>query len=171
MRLDKLIRLERDVFLAYASMPSQDVMQAQLPSYSAQILVNSLINMQIKPDYQMHHIKTDPVPLPERIAKISLTLSQKGHGTFTELLDKNQGRVGVVVSFVAILELIKRGMVGFADGEDALQKSEVNMDIVQNFELAVMETPKSKKTKQTDPLMNLNNTGFNLAEQTLYWLH
>lgn len=170
LRLDSLIRLERDVFLAYASMPSDEVMQNELPSYSPQILVNSLINMQIKPDYQMHHIKTDPVPLPQRIAKISLELSKKGHGTFNELLEKSQGRVGVVVSFVAILELLKRGLIGFAEGDDALLKSEINVDIVNDFELAVMEN-NSKKGKQNDPLLNINNTGFNINEQTLYWLH
>lgn len=170
-RLDGLIRLERDVFLAFASLPSSEAMKAELPSYSPQILVNSLINMQIKPDYQMHHIKTDPVPLPERIAKISLILSQKGSSTFAQLLDDSQGRVGVVVSFVAILELLKRGLIGFADGEDALLKSEINTDVAQNFELEVMDSKKSKKSKQTNPLLNINNTGFDLSKQTLYWLH
>ena len=170
-RLDSLIRLERDVFLAFASLPSSEAMKAELPSYSPQILINSLITMQIKPDYQMHHIKTDPVPLPERIAKISLMLSQQGSGTFAELLDETQGRVGVVVSFVAVLELLKRGLIGFADGDDALLKSEINVDIAQSFQLEVMDAPTSKKGKQKDPLFNINNTGFDLSEQTLYWLH
>ncbi len=170
-RLDNLIRLERDVFLAFVSLPSSEVMQAELPSYSPQILVSSLINMQMKPDYQMHHIKTDPVPLPERIAKISLMMSQKGSGTFAELLDVSQGRVGVVVSFVAVLELLKRGLIGFADGEDALLKSEVHVDVAQNFELEVMEGSRAKKSKQKDPLLNINNTGFDLSKQTLYWLN
>ena len=118
LRLDGLIRFERDVFVAFTSLPSTQVMQIHRPKFSAQILVNSLVNMQIKPDYQMHHIKTDPVPLPERIAKISQVLSKQGQATFYELLDKTQGRVGVVVSFVAVLELIKRGFVGFGDDGD-----------------------------------------------------
>ena len=127
--------------------------------------------MQIKPDYQMHHIKTDPVPLPERIAKISLMLSQQGSGTFVQLLDKTQGRVGVVVSFVAVLELLKRGLIGFACGDDALLNSETNTDIIQSFQLEVMDAPIFQKSKQKDPLFNINNTGFDLSEQTLYWLH
>lgn len=170
-RLDNLIRLERDVFLAFVSLPTREAMRAKLPNYSPQILINSLINMQIKPDYQMHHIKTDPVPLPERIAKISLMLSQQGSGTFVQLLDKTQGRVGVVVSFVAVLELLKRGLIGFAFGDDALLNSETNTDIIQSFQLEVMDAPIFQKSKQKDPLFNINNTGFDLSEQTLYWLH
>lgn len=171
LRLDNLIRLERDVFLAFVSLPTREAMRAKLPNYSPQILINSLINMQIKPDYQMHHIKTDPVPLPERIAKISLMLSQQGSGTFVQLLDKTQGRVGVVVSFVAVLELLKRGLIGFACGDDALLNSEINTDIIQSFQLEVMDAPIFQKSKQKDPLFNINNTGFDLSEQTLYWLH
>ncbi|MCG7412787.1 segregation and condensation protein A [Moraxella nonliquefaciens] len=171
LRLDNLIRLERDVFLAFVSLPTREAMRAKLPNYSSQILINSLINMQIKPDYQMHHIKTDPVPLPERIAKISLMLSQQGSGTFVQLLDKTQGRVGVVVSFVAVLELLKRGLIGFACGDDALLNSEINTDIIQSFQLEVMDAPIFQKSKQKDPLFNINNTGFDLSEQTLYWLH
>lgn len=114
--IDGLMRLERDVFLAFASLPDAAVMQAQLPKYSPELLVNSLITMQIKPDYQMHTVGMDAVPLSERIASISRQLSQVGQATFAQLLDKKQGKIGVVVSFVALLELIKRGLVGF-DGD------------------------------------------------------
>ena len=111
-RLDDLVRLERDVFLAMVSMPSQDVMNAELPNYSANLLIDSLFKMQLQPDYQMHNIKVDAVPLADRIASISRQLSTEGTRSFYELLDKAQGKIGVVVSFVAILELIKRQLVG-----------------------------------------------------------
>ncbi|MFP5303442.1 segregation/condensation protein A, partial [Cobetia sp. SIMBA_158] len=58
-RLDNLVRLERDVFLAMVSMPGQDVMNAELPSYSPNLLIDSLFKMQLQPDYQMHTIKVD----------------------------------------------------------------------------------------------------------------
>ncbi|HCN17555.1 MAG: segregation/condensation protein A [Psychrobacter sp.] len=111
-RLDNLVRLERDVFLAMVSMPSQDVMQAELPSYSPTLLIDSLFKMQLQPDYQMHTIKVDAVPLADRIASISRQLSTDGARSFYELLDKSQGKIGVVVSFVAVLELIKRQLIG-----------------------------------------------------------
>lgn len=116
-RIDALMRLERDVFLAYASLPSPEALaKARLenqPTYPATLLVDSLIKMQLKPDYQMHHIKADTVPLAERMASISRWLASRGQGTFFEVLDKSQGKIGVVVSFVAILELAKQRMLKF----------------------------------------------------------
>ncbi|WP_262880662.1 segregation and condensation protein A [Psychrobacter sp. ANT_WB68] len=111
-RLDNLVRLERDVFLAMVSMPSQDVMNAELPNYSPNLLIDSLFKMQLQPDYQMHSIKVEAVPLSDRIASISRQLSTAGAHSFYELLDKTQGKIGVVVSFVAVLELMKRQLVG-----------------------------------------------------------
>ncbi|WP_352310601.1 segregation/condensation protein A [Psychrobacter sp. W2-37-MNA-CIBAN-0211] len=111
-RLDSLVRLERDVFLAMVSMPSQDIINAELPNYSPNLLIDSLFKMQLQPDYQMHSIKVDTVPLADRIASISRQLSTDGARSFYELLDKAQGKIGVVVSFVAVLELMKRQLVG-----------------------------------------------------------
>ena len=116
-RLDNLVRLERDVFLAMVSMPSQDVMNAELPNYSPNLLIDSLFKMQLQPDYQMHNIKVDAVPLSDRIASISRQLSTDGARSFYELLDKSQGKIGVVVSFVAVLELMKRQLVGVINAD------------------------------------------------------
>lgn len=127
-RLDSLVRLERDVFLAMVSLPSTDVMQAELPSYSPTLLIDSLFKMQLQPDYQMHNIKVDAVPLSDRIASISRQLSTGSARSFYQLLDKSQGRIGAVVSFVAVLELMKRQLVGVvsSDVEADKEASQIN---------------------------------------------
>ncbi len=125
-RLDNLVRLERDVFLALVSVPSQDVMNAELPNYSPNLLIDSLFKMQLQPDYQMHTIKVDAVPLSDRIASISRQLSTDGARSFYELLDKSQGKVGVVVSFVAVLELMKRQLVGVVNNNPESQSAAHN---------------------------------------------
>lgn len=155
-RLDGLIRLERDVFLAFTSLPSQQAMQAQLPSYSPNLLINSLINMRLKPVNQTHTVNIDPVPLPQRIASITHILSQKGQSTFAELLDKQQGKLGVVVSFVAVLELIKRGLIGFAQfaSTDDGDTDDLDEGLFAN-------------QHGNDSHHNTHN----LNEQILYWLH
>ena len=126
--LDSLVRLERDVFLAMVSLPSTDVMQAELPCYSPTLLIDSLFKMQLQPDYQMHNIKVDAVPLSDRIASISRQLSTGSARSFYQLLDKSQGRVGAVVSFVAVLELMKRQLVGVvsSDVEADKETSQIN---------------------------------------------
>ena len=128
-RLDNLVRLERDVFLAMVSMPSQDVMNTELPSYSPTLLIDSLFKMQLQPDYQMHTIKVDTVPLADRIASISRQLSTGSAHSFYDLLDKSQGKVGVVVSFVAVLELMKRQLIGVVSSDTDDNSS---MNVVNN---------------------------------------
>ena len=125
-RLDNLVRLERDVFLALVSVPSQDFMNTELPNYSPNLLIDSLFKMQLQPDYQMHNIKVDAVPLSDRIASISRQLSTDGARSFYELLDKSQGKIGVVVSFVAVLELMKRQLVGVVNNNPESQSAAHN---------------------------------------------
>lgn len=145
-RLDNLVRLERDVFLAMVSMPSQETMSAELPSYSPTLLIDSLFKMQLQPDYQMHTIKVDSVPLADRIASISRQLSTEGTRSFYELLDKAQGKVGVVVSFVAVLELMKRQLIG----------------------VVATESDSDSLASTTDGLQS--DTGNQLEQLTLQWL-
>ena len=138
-RLDNLIRLERDVFLAMASLPDPEVMAAELPNYPAEMLVESLLKMQLKPDYQMHNIKVDPIPLSDRIASISRQLSERGEGAFIELLDENQGRLGVVVSFVGVLELMKRQII------DVIAIEEAQNSTIDEPENTVNSSPKESQ--------------------------
>ena len=138
-RLDNLIRLERDVFLAMASLPDPEVMAAELPNYPAEMLVESLLKMQLKPDYQMHNIKVDPIPLSDRIASISRQLSERGEGAFIELLDENQGRLGGVVSFVAVLELMKRQII------DVIAIEEAQNSTIDEPENTVNSSPKESQ--------------------------
>ncbi|WP_169393152.1 MULTISPECIES: ScpA family protein [Psychrobacter] len=117
-RLDNSARLDRDVFLALASPPNQESINACLPKFSPDLLTASLLLMQQRPDYQLHSVKVDAVPLAERIVSISRQLQHAGSKSFFELLDKSQGSLGVVVSFVAVLELIKRQAVALITPHD-----------------------------------------------------
>ncbi|MFA9485644.1 MULTISPECIES: ScpA family protein [unclassified Moraxella] len=169
-RLDGLIRLERDVFLAWTSLPSVQAMRAELPKYSPNILINSLVNMHIKTDHQIHTVATDPVPLPERIADISQTMSKQGKATFKELLNPTQGKLGVVVSFVAILELIKRGLIGFGE---VMISNDIKAD-----DLFINPAPKKQKPSASlndqssaKQAVDVEHIAYAIDEQTLYWLH
>lgn len=146
-RIDGLLRLERDVFLAFTSMPSPEAMQKQLPKYSPELLVESLIHMKIRPEAITHTVQADSVPLSQRIASITRLISEKGISTFAELIDKSQGKIGIVVSFVAVLELMKRGLIGF----DEANSGKLN--------------PTKNDTYHD------NQNGQDLTKQSLHWLH
>lgn len=106
-RLNALVRLERDVFSAYASLPDPKIRKQHLPPYPTKLLSHAFIKLQ-KNTRQTHRIIADTVPLAERLVAIIGYLSTKKCANFSDILDKRQGKLGVVVSFMAILELIKQ---------------------------------------------------------------
>lgn len=57
------------------SLPGIDATQAGRSSYSPTLLAASLFKIQLQPDYQIHNIKVDAVPLSDRIDSISRQLA------------------------------------------------------------------------------------------------
>ncbi len=113
-RLNALVRLERDVFSAYASLPDPEVRKQHLPPYPATLLATSLQKIQRQTQTATHHIAADPVPLAHRLSAIKHYLCSHKRASFAELLQPTQGKLGIVVSVVAVLELLKRGLIAFA---------------------------------------------------------
>ncbi len=57
------------------------------------------------------------ITIREKITSILAALQKEGALTFTNLLSKNGNRVEIVVTFLAMLELVKRHMVGASQSE------------------------------------------------------
>lgn len=113
-RIDALIRLERDVYEAIASLPHDMADHAPIAeekTYDVQLLEKAMMGIALRPRLVEHEILADVVPLSERITEVSLKLKKFQFCRFTELIEPTQGRVGVVVSFVAILELLKQQLI------------------------------------------------------------
>jgi segregation and condensation protein A len=62
-----------------------------------------------------HHIQLDALSVREKMSHILACLQEqeKEHHSFTQLFDLKEGRLGVVVTFLAMLELLKQGMIEF----------------------------------------------------------
>lgn len=113
-KLDRLARLERDVFLAYASLPKKPP-----PIFAADKLKSAFIALSTTTTAPKNHaIKADNIPLATRIVAISEQLKKVKQASFLALLDKDQGKLGVVVSFIAVLELIKRRCIRAENSKD-----------------------------------------------------
>ena len=64
-----------------------------------------------RPEPVTHKIEQEPVLLEERIAYIEHMVESGEVLSFQELLKPNQGRMGMVVTFMAILELSRQQKV------------------------------------------------------------
>lgn len=118
VRIDKLIRLERDVHLAIVSLPDDSEPVVAEDSYDVALLQKAMMGIALRPRIIQHEIDADVVPLSERITDVSLKLQKFQFCRFLELIEPSQGRVGVVVSFVAVLELLKQRLIQITSRDD-----------------------------------------------------
>lgn len=111
--IEKLPRLERDVF-AVQTDSSQISIDRPLPSVSMQDLVLSLIEVFKRVELSTSHlIQMEALSVREKMTHILDALQNNEHCLFSGLFNIQEGRLGVVVTFLAMLELLKEGLLEF----------------------------------------------------------
>jgi segregation and condensation protein A len=111
-RLGQLNILERDIFDAKVS----PLERGQLyEGYHAQHLHDALLALFHRPEPLLHQIQHEAVSLEQCIEHIGQQLAAGGIVSFHQLLNPQQGRLGMVVTFMAILELIKQQQICVVD--------------------------------------------------------
>ena len=111
--LDDLPRSERDVFTISVTNPDAMVRQDIEPDVSLQDLVLAFQSVLKRVDaFQHHEISKERLSTRERMSQILVMLQNKSDFTeFSELFEISEGREGVVVTFLAILELVKESLI------------------------------------------------------------
>lgn len=110
--MDKQPRLQRDIFVAHASAPENIAATPLLAEVSLQDLAYNLQSLLKKAEHYEHHqIAREQLTTREKMAYILSLLSENEVKTFNQVIDLQEGRRGVVVSFLAILELVKEALV------------------------------------------------------------
>ncbi|WP_347453598.1 segregation/condensation protein A [Acinetobacter thermotolerans] len=104
-RLGKMDVLERDTFETNVHLG--DFIQPN-EGHSADLLRDSLLCIFNRPEPVIHQVQQEPVLLEERIAYIESRLDSGEVLSFAELLKPSQGRMGMVVTFMAVLELTRQ---------------------------------------------------------------
>lgn len=115
--LDEFPRLERDIHLASAEAP---VMERELPEPEVDLkeILQAFATVLRRSDlFEHHHIQRDSLSTREKMSQILLTISDNQFTPMLSLLRKDEGRMGVVVTFLAIMELIKEALVEIAQSE------------------------------------------------------
>lgn len=111
--LDKLPRLDRDVFTIKAD-SSEIVVEKPLPTVSMKELVMALLDVMKRVELSTnHHIQMDALSVREKMTLILDSLQTSDHCSFTSLFNTQEGRLGIVVTFLAMLELLKEGLIEF----------------------------------------------------------
>jgi segregation and condensation protein A len=110
--LDSIPRLERDVFPAQAQTSDLVAPIRILPKVSLQELVLGFQSvMQRAQAFEHHHIEKETLSTRERMSLILQQISSEHFTGFDELFKASEGKAGVVVTFLAILELAKESLI------------------------------------------------------------
>lgn len=111
--LDKLPRLERDNFKAEAD-DSQITVDKPQPEVDLKDLLQSLLDVFKRAELNAsHQVHIDALSVREKMTLILEAVQQSEHVLFTSLFNLSEGRLGVVVTFLGMLELLKQGMLEF----------------------------------------------------------
>ena len=104
-RLSKMPVLERDTFSTNVSLGQVNIDNI---GHEAALLRDALLCVFNRPEPVTHQILQEPVLLEERIAYIEKKIESGKVLQFEELLKPIQGRMGMVVTFMAVLELTRQ---------------------------------------------------------------
>jgi segregation and condensation protein A len=116
--LGELPRVERDIFLAAASKPKL-VRQQGEPDVDLREVLLSLAQVLRRAElFTKHEVTFEPLSVRDRMGDIlSRVNRQDGFIGFNELFTAAEGRLGVVVTFLAIMELIRESLLDFVQAE------------------------------------------------------
>ena len=116
--IDGMPRIERDIHVATVEKP--ELVRAQSdPGVDFRELAIALAEVLNRVElYKRHSITVEPLSVRERMSKILDQIAGvSGYLNFPELFELEEGRKGVIVTFLALLELMREGLVDVSQNE------------------------------------------------------
>ena len=117
-RLDELPRLERDLHVARAAKPAlaarrvyPEVDRRELLMAFAEVMHRAALT-------QSHSVSFEGLSVRERMSEVLARVGKSGGFVpFASLFDLTEGRAGVVVTFLALMELLRESLLELAQSE------------------------------------------------------
>jgi len=115
--IDDLPRVDRDVFLTSAALPEIERVRPE-PEVGLQEILLAFAEVMARANmFESHHIQREALSTRERMSQVLERLSGESFMPFVSLFKAEEGRMGVVVTFLAIMELIKESLVEIVQTE------------------------------------------------------
>jgi segregation and condensation protein A len=115
--IDDLERMERDVSSASADVAERKVV-TKLPEITLKELLVAFKEAIERSDmFAHHHVQREPLSVRERMSQVLVAISGERYVGFSSLFDPDEGRMGVTVTFLAILELLKETLISVVQSE------------------------------------------------------
>ncbi len=115
--LDEIPRLERDIFTAEAETPKMERTAPEPDVDLKEILVSLALVLRRADMFERHHVQRETLSTREKMSEILVRLSSQKFVPLVSLLMREEGRLGVVVTFLAVMELIKDSLIEIVQSE------------------------------------------------------
>jgi segregation and condensation protein A len=115
--IDTLPRVERDIFPVAAEPPPME-RAPRLPDVELRELLLAFREVLRRAEmFSHHHIQREPLSVRERMSRVLEALNAAPFVEFQKLFTIEEGRRGVVVTFLAILEMLKAHLIDLVQQE------------------------------------------------------
>ena len=115
--IDELPRMGRDIHRASAEAPDRD-QQRPHPDVNIKELVTALADVLKRSEmFESHQVEMEKLSTRERMSQVMENLRDNQFVPFVALFTLEEGRLGVVVTFLAVMELIKESLVEIVQSE------------------------------------------------------
>ena len=115
--IDRIPRLDRDTWVASAELGERKSSRP-LPQVAMQEMLLAFRDVVQRAEmFAHHHIRRERLSVRVRMSDILATLEQASFVEFVNLFKPEEGRMGVTVTFVAILELVREGLIDIVQTE------------------------------------------------------
>ena len=113
-----LPRLERDTFVVSADAPERKVV-TKLPDVTLKELLLAFHDVLKRAEmFANLHLQREPLSVRQRMSEILTHINASKFTGFADLFDPREGRMGVAVTFIAILELLRESVIEVVQAEE-----------------------------------------------------
>ena len=109
--IDTLPRMERDIDAAFAFVPDRQVVKLPPPVDLREMLLALRDVLKRAELYGHHAVAREPLSVRQRMGEVLRALGDGVFHRFESLFDAAEGRMGVVVTFLSLLELAKDRLI------------------------------------------------------------
>jgi len=115
--IDELPRLGREIHLPSVELPDLDKTKPE-PHVDLKELMIALSEVLRRADmFVSHHVQKEKLSTRERMSEVLARVSPNRFTPFVSLFSAEEGRLGVVVTFLAVMELIKESLLEIVQTE------------------------------------------------------
>ncbi|HIP53669.1 MAG TPA: segregation/condensation protein A [Chromatiales bacterium] len=116
--IDAMPRMERDLFAVEVQVPERQAATRKPPDVDLKEILLALKDVMHRAEMFSHHrIEGESLSLRERMSSVLNKVRADRFISFKELFDYSEGRPGVVVTFLALLELLKASLLELVQAE------------------------------------------------------